>query len=235
MNAVIKNVDDLLSLLDDLLKDEARFSWDEFYKKRDRNVPFFNNFPDENLVSYFDSSLINPGKVLELGCGPGRNAIYLSEKGCIVDAVDSSRIAIEWGKERALKRNVTINFLKMNIFKLDILESTYDFVYDSGYFHHIAPHRRMSYIDLIWNALKPGGYFALTCFVEGGEFGGSPISDLEVYQLRSLQGGLGYTEEKLRQIFSDFEVIELRKMEKRSVTDRVFGVNGLWTALFKKK
>jgi hypothetical protein len=31
--------------------------------------------------------------------------------------------------------------------------------------------------------------------------------------LRSLKGGLGYTEEKLRLIFRDFKEIEIRKMK----------------------
>ena len=40
-----------------------------------------------------------PGRVLELGCGPGRNAIYMAEKGYKVDAIDISEHAIEWGKD----------------------------------------------------------------------------------------------------------------------------------------
>lgn len=39
--------------------------------------------------------------VLELGCGHGHNALYLSSKGCIVDAVDFSESALDWAKERA--------------------------------------------------------------------------------------------------------------------------------------
>lgn len=70
----------------------------------------------------------------------------------------------------------------------------------------------MSYLNLIKKALKPNGFFAITCFVQGGELGGAEISDWEVYRLRSLKGGLGYTEDKLRSIFKDFNVIEIRNM-----------------------
>lgn len=65
-----------------------------------------------------------------------------------------------------------MNFIHENIFDLQIEEGTYDIVYDSGCFHHIAPHRRMSYINLLKKALKVGGYFAITCFV-----GGANITD----------------------------------------------------------
>lgn len=230
MKETIHNYDDLLEMLDSLLREPKQF-WNNFYSDRNKSIPFFTDSPDENLVSYFENELFKPGKVLELGCGPGRNAMYFAQKGCTVDAVDLSQETLTWAKERADEKNVTVNFINKNIFELDIEEDVYDIVYDSGCFHHIAPHRRMSYIDLVRRALKPNGFFAITCFAQGGELGGSEISDWEVYRLRSLNGGLGYSEDKLRSIFGDLKEIEIRKMK---VTDEAFGVPGFLTALFQK-
>lgn len=235
MKELITCNEDLLFILDQLLQEEKNFNWDSFYTERDRKVPFFKNVPDENLVSYFSNNYLEAGKVLELGCGPGRNAVFLADKGCEVDAVDSSQEALKWADERAEEYNVNVNFIKEDIFQLQFEENTYDLVYDSGCFHHIAPHRRVSYINLLKNALKPGGHFALTCFVEGGELGGSAITDLEVYKLRSMQGGLGYSEEKLKSVFNDFDPIDIRVMEEKKLVDGVFGVTGLRTALFQYK
>jgi SAM-dependent methyltransferase len=233
LKETIYDYEDLLKMLDSLLREPTEF-WDNFYSNREKGVPFFANSPDENLVSYFDNNLIKSGKVLELGCGPGRNAIYFAEKGCSVDAIDLSQESIKWAKERAIEKNVSVNFIQENIFELDIEEGTYDIVYDSGCLHHIAPHRRMSYLNLVKKALKPNGFFAITCFVQGGDFGGAEISDWEVYRLRSLKGGLGYTDEKLRAIFKDFKEIEIRKMKDIEQPNDVFGVSGLLTALFQK-
>lgn len=229
----IYNNDDLVRMLDQLLKENARFNWDGFYSDRERNVPFFANSPDENLVEYFEKNLLKPGRVLELGCGPGRNAIFFAEKGCSVDAVDISEEALEWGTERAKEKNVEVNFVKLNIFELEIEEGSYDIVYDSGCFHHTAPHRRMSYINVVKKALKPNGFFAITCFEQGGKFGGSDISDWEVYRIRSLQGGLGFTEDRLRTIFREFKEFEVRKMKELGPSKNVFGLSGLLTALFQ--
>jgi len=234
LKETIINNEDLLEMLDSLLREPTHF-WDSFYANREKGIPFFKNKPDENLVDYYDQKIITSGRVLELGCGPGRNAIYLTEKEFEVDAVDLSEQSIQWATERAKDRNLYINFIQNNIFDFDIKEGVYDLVYDSGCFHHIAPHRRMDYINLVRNALKSGGYFGITCFVQGGELGGSDISDWEVYRLRSLNGGLGFTEEKLRTIFSDFEEIEIRRMKDIEDTEEVFGVSALWTALFRKK
>ncbi|PGB23706.1 SAM-dependent methyltransferase [Bacillus toyonensis] len=234
MKETISSYEDLLDMLDSLLREPTQF-WDDFYSNREKGVPFFTNKPDENLVNYFEKKLLNPGKVLELGCGPGRNAIYFAEKGCLVDAVDLSQESIQWATERAKEKNVHVNFIYNNIFDLQIEEGTYDIVYDSGCFHHIAPHRRMNYINLVKKALKPGGYFAITCFVQGGELGGADITDWEVYKLQSLKGGLGFTDAKLRVIFRDFSEVEIRRMKEIKQSNKVFCVSGLWTALFMKK
>ena len=234
MRESIETNEDLLKMLDSLLREPSEF-WDTFYADRNKKIPFFENKPDENLVAYFNSSLMNSGRVLELGSGPGRNAIYFAEQNCEVDAIDLSLTSIQWAKERAIEKKVDIHFIHENLFDVKIEPNTYDIVYDSGCFHHIAPHRRTNYKELVWNALKPGGLFAITCFVEGGALGGSNITDWEVYRQRSLNGGLGFTSEKLQSIFSDYEVVEMREMKETSLDEEVFGVSGLWTALFRKK
>lgn len=234
MEKVIRNEEDLLQLLDQLLEEENPINWNAFYSDRERKVPFFVQLPDENLVRYFQSKSFTPQKVLELGCGNGRNAIYFAQKGCRVDAIDASSEAINWAREEADKRQVHVNFMEENLFELSLTPHTYDFIYDSGCFHHIAPHRRMSYIALVKQALKPGKEFALTCFIENGPLGGSTLSDLEVYQKRSLQGGLGFTKEKLLTMFQqDFEPVEVIEMNQMDPTSGMFGVSGLWAARFR--
>ena len=234
MKETIQSYDDLLRMLDHILKEESEFNWDHFYSDRERKIPFFKDHPDENLVEYMEMKKVKAGRALELGCGPGRNAIYLARNGFYVDAVDQSAEGLEWAKERAIEQKVQVNFTQKNIFELEIEEGIYDLVYDSGCFHHIPPHRRMSYIDLVQRALKPGGSFALTCFVQGGELGGADISDWEVYKGKSMRGGLGFTDEKLKGIFHEFTAVEIRKMKDLNSDTRKFGTSALLAALFKK-
>jgi SAM-dependent methyltransferase len=235
MKELIKVNEDVLEMLDVLLQEQKSFDWDVFYTDRNKNVPFFEECPDENLVDYITKGIITSGRVLELGCGPGRNAIYLAEKGFSVDAVDSSLEGLEWAKERAEEKQVKINFINENIFHWDYEEGAYDFVYDSGCFHHIPPHRRVNYLDLVEKALKPGGYFALTAFIEEGPLGGAKMTDWDVYRLKSMKGGLGYSEEKLKTIFHGFSPIEIRLMKELPKSEGKFGFAGLRASLFKKK
>lgn len=234
MKETIRTQDDILNMLDALLREPTAF-WDSFYEDRTKRIPFFVDKPDENLVAYVEQRQLPLTRVLELGSGPGRNALYLAERGSQVDAIDLAQSSIDWANERANERQLNVRFRQGNLFELSIEDGAYDFVYDSGCFHHIAPHRRHDYIRVVTDALRPGGCFALTCFVEGGQYGGSDMTDWDVYRQRSLQGGLGFTEDKLRSIFDTFDVLEIRLMQEAAPTDPVFGLSGLWTALFQKR
>ncbi|MGX8238128.1 class I SAM-dependent methyltransferase [Exiguobacterium undae] len=234
MKETIRTQDDILNMLDALLREPTAF-WDSFYEDRTKRIPFFVDKPDENLVAYVEQTQLPLTRVLELGSGPGRNALYLAERGSQVDAIDLAQSSIDWANERANERQLDVRFRQGNLFELSIEDGAYDFVYDSGCFHHIAPHRRHDYIRVVTDALRPGGCFALTCFVEGGQYGGSDMTDWDVYRQRSLQGGLGFTEDKLRSIFDTFDILEIRLMQEAAPTDPVFGLSGLWTALFQKR
>jgi cyclopropane fatty-acyl-phospholipid synthase-like methyltransferase len=230
-NESIYATEDVFKMLDSLLREAAPW-WNEFYSDRQKNIPFFANVPDENLVQYFEQNRLQPGRVLEIGCGPGRNAIYMAKQGCDVDAIDLSEEAITWAKERAAEADANVRFARINIFDMNLPAGSYDLIYDCGCLHHIAPHRRIEYINIIRKALKPGGYFGLVCFAFGEQ--GAEISDWEVYRLRSLKGGLAYSESKLRTLFHHFGITELRKMIRYEQPAAVYGESFLWTALFRK-
>lgn len=228
----ILSLDDLFRMLDSWFRDEATW-WDRFYADRDKGVPFFINAPDESLVAQVTDGRIAPGRVLELGCGPGRNALYLAGQGFTVDAVDLSPVAINWAKERMTAAGVTVNFACDSIFTVPFEAGTYNLVYDSGCLHHIAPHRRFSYLELINRALKPGGLLGLTCFNEKMGYAGP---EQELYRDGSLHGGLSFTEKLLRALFTPaFEMLELRPMRVMAADSGLFGQEFLWTALMRKR
>ncbi|MGI4895479.1 MAG: class I SAM-dependent methyltransferase [Janthinobacterium lividum] len=68
-------------------------------------MPFFEDKPNKNLVPYLDRGLVPVGRALDLGCGPGRNALHLAGRGFKVGAIDLSRRAIGWADERGTDRS----------------------------------------------------------------------------------------------------------------------------------
>ena len=72
----------------------------------------------------------------------------------------------------------------------------------------------------------------MTCFRPEG---GGGLSDDEVYERRTLAGGLGYTEAQLRELWSGpFEIVSLRQMHERPAGGDVFGKSFLWVLLARK-
>lgn len=223
----------LLRLLDSLFEPRQAAWWDGFFSDRAKPCPFFVEHPDECLIRHFDTTNMTVGRVMELGCGHGRNTLYFSSQGCRVDAVDFSESALAWAKERAARSGLKVNFIHRSIFALEPEPETYDIVYDSGCFHHLPPHRRMSYVQLVTRALKPQGKFGLVCFTPEG---GTVLSDREVYELRSLKGGLAYTQSQLESIFSPcFEILDFRRMTEMSPDSGVFGKDFLWTVFMRRR
>jgi SAM-dependent methyltransferase len=225
--------DDVRDMLDDLVGRNDGTWWDEFFADTSRPVPFFTDRPDESLAAWFGTGLLNPGRVLELGCGQGRNAVYLAGLGCAVDAVDFSADAARQARERAEQAGHAVNIQCCSIFDADIAEGGYDLVYDSGCFHHLPPHRRQSYVELVRRALRPGGSYGLACFRPEG---GSGFTDQEVYERASLGGGLGYSEENLRTLWDTppFTLRVLRPVAKTDPQSPWFGEDFLWALLAVK-
>ncbi|MEK5147970.1 methyltransferase domain-containing protein [Psychrobacillus sp. FSL K6-4615] len=230
MEKAILNYENLQEMLDGFLREPKDF-WDDFYIDRTKEIPFFKiKAPDENLVEYFNNGLA-PKRVLELGCGPGRNAVYMAHKGCEVDALDLSTNAIEWAKETAREEGVNIDFHCISLFDFKFQPHSYDFIYDCGLFHHLAPHRRLTYIEMLKKALKRDGYFGIVCFNTEGAL---DTSDWDVYKEGSLKGGIGYAEGRLKEVFiNDFNIINFREMKKITQPDNLFGEDFLWVSLMQ--
>jgi cyclopropane fatty-acyl-phospholipid synthase-like methyltransferase len=219
--------DDELMALDAMLAGHQQDWWNHFYEDRAKPCPFFVAAPDQSLVRWVREAGLHRGRALDLGCGNARNAIFLARNGFAVDAVDFSQTAIDWAAQRVAEAGVSVTLLNESVHHLAVTPQSYCLVYDSGCFHHIAPHRRDAYVGKVRSALALGGWFGMACCRPEG---GSGLSDNEVYEHRSLRGGLGYTEARLREIWSNgFAVREVRQMDKQSPESGLFGEPFLWS------
>nr|WP_316639117.1 class I SAM-dependent methyltransferase [uncultured Roseateles sp.] len=221
-----------LAALDALLADRQGGWWDAFYADRAKPVPFFGASPDECLSKWVNDGLVPRGAALDLGCGNGRNAIFLAKSGFAVEGVDYSQAAIEWAGQRAEEGGAPIRLTQASVFELDVEPQAYDLIYDSGCFHHMPPHRREGYVRRVCAWLRPGGWFGMVCFRPEG---GSGLSDSEVYERKTLGGGLGYTQERLREIWSGpLRIHELLQMKQQPAGSGLFGEPFLWVLLAQK-
>ena len=95
----------------------------------------------KEIVVLFDE--YNELRVLDLGCGVGRNSIYVAERFkniyCIVDCVDLLEIAIEKLAQNAKEHNVILNINGINesIEDYEIERNSYDFIMAISALEHI--------------------------------------------------------------------------------------------------
>ena len=83
------------------MADEREF-WNEIWSGTDD----IDSGSDELLATYTER--LTPGRALELGCGAGRNAVWLAESGWQVTAADFSPAAVESSKQLADQAGVTV-------------------------------------------------------------------------------------------------------------------------------
>jgi SAM-dependent methyltransferase len=75
-----------------------------------------------------------PGRALDIGCGSGRDAVYLAKRGWRVTAVDLVDAALAAGRQRADAEGVDVEWVKGDVGQLDRLglEPGYSLLYDFG-------------------------------------------------------------------------------------------------------
>lgn len=225
----IRTTEDVLQILDAFLP--VKTDWEYFYSEGRFQPPFLRNLPDENLVSYFDTGALTAGNAVDLGCGPGRNAIYLAVQGCKVDGVDLSDTAITQARQRAEEAGVNVQFTVGSVFDITLTTDYYDIAYDSGLLHHLQPHRRPFYLQMVHRILKLSGLFGMVCFNDDMT---PAVEDWIIYRDRKMPPGLGYSERRLVDILEPyFDILEFRPLKVVSPESGSLGYEGMWTVLMK--
>lgn len=96
--------------------------------------------------------------VLDLGCGTGRNAIYLAEYGARCIGYDISPSAIKMGQRKAQELGVSVTLEARNIGEVYPLEDeSIDVVMDIIASNSLTDKEREVYISEVFRVLKPGG------------------------------------------------------------------------------
>jgi ubiquinone/menaquinone biosynthesis C-methylase UbiE len=129
--------------------------------------------PQSWVVELFDQEAFE-GDVLDVGCGTGENALYLSSKGLSVTGVDFSRTAIELAQEKAEQRRLKPLFRVGNALKLSLLKRTFDTAIDSALFHVFTDKERLLYAESLASILRPKGVAYVVCFSEKEPEGWGP-------------------------------------------------------------
>lgn len=109
-------------------------NYDEVYAG---NTAYFGN-PFPEVMAFFQRQ-INRGRLLDVCCGQGRNAIPLAEMGYFVHGIDTSSVAIEQLIAAAQFRNIHLE-VTLSRFEDFISANPFDFILFDGFFQFHAHH-----------------------------------------------------------------------------------------------
>jgi SAM-dependent methyltransferase len=112
--------------------------WNEHYAEG--FLPWDSDEPEPELVAAVESGLIVPGRVLEVGCGTGTNAVWLAQRGFVVVAVDIAPLAIERARPRADDAGVEVRFAVHDFLSAPAEGGPFDLVFDRGVLHVFDDH-----------------------------------------------------------------------------------------------
>ena len=107
---------------------------------------------DRALVDHVDD--LKPGRALDLGCGPGGNAIWLAERGWQVTAVDFSEVVIDKARKRVADSGIEVEFVVSDVttYRLD---GRYDLI--TSFYIQLWPDQRARMLSNAAEVLAPGG------------------------------------------------------------------------------
>lgn len=120
-------------------------------------------------LDYFMEKLKEIGgkEVLDVGCGPGRDAQYLSEHGLIVKAIDLSENLISMAKERVRG----VDFRVMDMRRLDFENNRFDGLWINTSFLHIPKEEAKATLEEFVRVLKKDGLIFLGIMAHRNETG----------------------------------------------------------------
>ena len=178
--------------------DQPREVWNSRFDTPDF---LFGEAPNAYLVS--QRSLLQPGRVLAIADGEGRNSVWLAEQGCTVDAFDISDVAIEKAQRFAHRRGVSVNFQCYGYEAFSWRPAYYDMVVGI-FFQFASPSMRAELFKKMAQSLKPGGLVV--------------IQGYTAKQLEYKTGGPNkldhlYDEQMIREGFPGFTWLDLRCYE----------------------
>lgn len=176
------------------LSDETKKSYNttvnEYVAKVDARHPYW-------ISDKFTSRLKPGASILDVGCGPGRDAKIFSEMGYKVHGIDFATKMIETAESRVK----SATFEVMDITQLSV-DTKYDAFWASASLLHVPHDKLLKVLKDLKSVLKPNGIGMFSLKLRSSD------EDSETFLPDSRYGGVNkfwayYTEEEIRKFLKD--------------------------------
>lgn len=145
-------------------------AYDRFDQRyQDDQVPWDDPLPPPEILT--TAERLGPGRVLDLGCGYGRAAIYLAGMGWNAVGIDFIPKAIAVATERAAESGLAdrARFYQASADDLAFLDDQFDLAIDVGCMHSFTEEMLIAYGQELRRLLKPGATYMLFAHLRDDE------------------------------------------------------------------
>ena len=150
------------------LTDDVEWFLEFYCEPKDYSPKKYNSNPVHSEVLEA-MQFLSPGKALDLGCGQGRNALFLAQQGFDVTAVDQNELALE-----ILQSIIEQEDLEMTVGLYDInsaaLTQTYDLIISTVVLMFLQADRIPAIIQNMQDQTNPGGYNLIVCAMDTEDY-----------------------------------------------------------------
>lgn len=111
-------------------------------------------------------------KILDLGCGNGKNSIYIADQGLNneVFGLDISKTAVEYANKLAHEKKVAAHYIHGSIGKpLPYGDNIYDIALDVTSSNSLTESERETYLKEVHRVLKSGGHLFVRALCKDGD------------------------------------------------------------------
>lgn len=195
--------------------------WERVLKTRDpETADFSQSTPHENLRTYCDIYLKRKARVLDLGCGGGRNAQFLAEEGCDVYGMDISPSAVEFCSGRLARFNLKGTFIQGEMTDIPYEKGFFDGIVCVAALDHVTLTGARKAIQEIRRVKSPDSTVFLTFDPPGRdeEIKGEAVEqeDGSLYFVRGEQKGMlfrRYTDDEIRNLVGIENIISFERSD----------------------
>ncbi len=139
--------------------DTAHLHWDTCWQTEDGRADWLKPAPD--VVAWIQrlKETGDARRVLDLGCGVGRHALYFAELGFQTSALDGSAAGLAELERQATARGLTIEAEEGLMTALPYADGQFDYVLAFNVIYHGDPAIVSKAIAEVTRVLKPGGHY----------------------------------------------------------------------------
>ncbi|ASG63359.1 tellurite resistance methyltransferase TehB [Kluyvera genomosp. 3] len=118
----------------------------------------------------YAATIVKPGKTLDLGCGNGRNSLYLAANGYDVTAWDKNPMSIQ--NLQSIREAEGLENLQVAVHDLNTLsfDGEYDFILSTVVMMFLEANTIPRLIDNMQRCTKPGGYNLIVAAMDTDDF-----------------------------------------------------------------